>query len=96
MSQATQSLSLYRSLLRSAQPLPYNFRQYAKRRARDSFTEYKSLSDTRQIQEVFQSGLEELRMLKRQSTIHAMFHTDPLVVEVSRLLLILCVDLFLK
>lgn len=63
--------------------MPYNFRQYTKRRARDSFTEYRSLSDTRQIQEVFQNGLEELRMLKRQGTIHSMFHTDPLVVEVS-------------
>lgn len=82
MSQASQSLSLYRSILRSAQPLPYNFRQYAKRRARDSFVEHRSISDSRQVQEVFQNGLEELRMLKRQGTIHAMYHTDPLVVEV--------------
>ena len=84
-----EALSLYRSLLRSARPLPYNFRQYAKRRSRDSFVENRSLSDTRQIQEVFQNGLEELRMLKRQGTIHAMYHTDPLVVEVCLYLLLL-------
>ncbi|CCG82432.1 putative Iron-sulfur cluster biosynthesis protein Isd11 [Taphrina deformans PYCC 5710] len=81
MSQSLQALSLYRSIIRAAQPLPYNFRQYAKRRARDSFTEFRSLQDGRQVQEVFQAGLEDLRMLKRQGTIHGMFHTDPLVVE---------------
>lgn len=56
---------------------------YAKRRAKDSFHEFKDISDTRQIQEVFQQGLADLQMLKRQGTVHSMFHTDQLVVEVS-------------
>ena len=78
----SEALSLYRSIIRSSKQLPYNFRMYAKRRAKDSFLEHRNLSDSRQIQEVFQNGLEELRVLRRQGTIHDMFHTDPLVVEV--------------
>ena len=77
------ALSLYRSILRSAQPMPYNFRMYARRRARDTFVANRTLSDTRQVQEAMQVGLEQLQLIRRQATMHGMFHSDPLVVEVS-------------
>lgn len=79
----SQALSLYRSILRSAQPLPYNFRTYARRRARDAFVEARSLSDSREVQEAIGAGLAQLQLIRRQATMHGMFHSDPLVVEVS-------------
>lgn len=55
----------YRSLLRHGnQFAAYNFREYAKRRTRDSFREHQNESDERRIQELVQKGLKELQMLK--------------------------------
>jgi hypothetical protein len=55
----------YRSLLRqSRQFASYNFREYAKRRTRDSFHEHQKETDERRIQELMQRGLKELQMLK--------------------------------
>ncbi|CAO2657408.1 Nn.00g035340.m01.CDS01 [Neocucurbitaria sp. VM-36] len=60
-----QVRSLYRSLLRqSSQFAAYNFREYAKRRTRDSFRENQSVTEERRIQELMQKGLKELQMLK--------------------------------
>ncbi|ORY81034.1 hypothetical protein BCR37DRAFT_335562, partial [Protomyces lactucae-debilis] len=75
------ALSLYRQILRSAQPLPYNFRMYTKRRAGDAFREARQLQDATQIATAKDHALEQLKMVRRQATMHAMFHTDPLVVE---------------
>lgn len=42
----------------------YNFREYARRKTRDSFREHQNESDDRRIQELIQSGLQDLRLLK--------------------------------
>ena len=55
----------YRQLLRQGEQFAaYNFREYAKRRARDSFREHKDVQDERKIQELMQKGLKELQILK--------------------------------
>jgi hypothetical protein len=55
----------YRQLLRQGEQFAaYNFREYAKRRARDSFREHKDVTDERTIQELMQKGLKELQVLK--------------------------------
>ncbi|KAF2691860.1 hypothetical protein K458DRAFT_482542 [Lentithecium fluviatile CBS 122367] len=77
-----QVRSLYRSLLRQGnQFAAYNFREYAKRRTRDSFREHQKETDDRRIQELVQAGLKDLQMLKRQTVISQFFQLDRLVVE---------------
>ncbi|KAF2787034.1 hypothetical protein K505DRAFT_317396 [Melanomma pulvis-pyrius CBS 109.77] len=77
-----QVRSLYRSLLRqSRQFAAYNFREYAKRRTRDAFREYRAESEDRRVQELIQRGLKELQMLKRQTVISQFYQLDRLVVE---------------
>ena len=57
--------SQYRQLLKQGdQFAAYNFREYAKRRTRDSFREHKDVQDERKIQELMQKGLKELQSLK--------------------------------
>ncbi|KAL3426099.1 complex 1 protein [Phlyctema vagabunda] len=79
---AQQARSLYRQLLRQGgQFAAYNFREYAKRRTRDSFREHKDVQDERQVQELMQKGLKELQILKRQTVVSQFFQMDRLVVE---------------
>jgi len=79
---AAQARSLYRQLLRQgSQFAAYNFREYAKRRTRDTFREHMSETDPRKIQEQIQKGLKELQMLKRQTVISQFYQLDRLVVE---------------
>ena len=55
----------FRSLLRqSSQFSNYNFREYARRKTRDSFREHQKESEERRIQELIQEGLQSLRLLK--------------------------------
>lgn len=62
---AFEARSLMRSLLRqSRQFAAYNFREYAKRRTRDAFREYSTVTDERTVQELMQKGLKELQVLK--------------------------------
>ncbi|CAG8975116.1 hypothetical protein HYALB_00004414 [Hymenoscyphus albidus] len=77
-----QARSLYRQLLRQGgQFAAYNFREYARRRTRDSFRENMGVSDERKIQELMQKGLKELQSLKRQTVVSQFFQLDRLVVE---------------
>ncbi|KJZ75850.1 hypothetical protein HIM_04674 [Hirsutella minnesotensis 3608] len=77
-----QVRSLYRQLLRQGgQFTAYNFREYAKRRTRDAFREHEAVQDQRQIQELIQSGLKELQVMKRQTVIGQFYQLDRLVVE---------------
>ncbi|QSZ31052.1 hypothetical protein DSL72_000613 [Monilinia vaccinii-corymbosi] len=77
-----QARSLYRQLLRQGgQFAAYNFREYARRRTRDSFREHKDVQDERKIQELMQKGLKELQSLKRQTVVSQFFQLDRLVVE---------------
>ncbi|CRG82942.1 Cell surface glycoprotein 1 [Talaromyces islandicus] len=79
---AYQVRSLFRSLLRqSSQFSNYNFREYARRRTRDAFREHQEENEQRKIQEFIQTGLKELRMMKRQTTISQFYQLDRLVVE---------------
>ncbi|KAJ6032324.1 LYR family protein [Penicillium herquei] len=79
---AFQVRSLFRSLLRqSSQFSNYNFREYARRKTRDSFREHQNVGEERQVQELIQSGLQDLRLLKRQTTISQFYQLDKLVVE---------------
>jgi hypothetical protein len=65
MERLANVISQYRSLLRQGnQFAAYNFREYAKRRTRDGFREHQKEVDDRRIQELVQSGLKELQMLK--------------------------------
>ncbi|KAJ5772143.1 LYR family protein [Penicillium odoratum] len=77
-----QVRSLFRSLMRqSTQFSNYNFREYAIRKTRDSFREHQNETEDRRIQELIQSGLQDLRLLKRQTTISQFYQMDKLVVE---------------
>ncbi|XP_077660498.1 LYR motif-containing protein [Aspergillus fumigatus Af293] len=79
---AFQVRSLFRSLLRqSSQFSNYNFREYARRRTRDAFREHQHETEERRIQELIQDGLQNLRMLKRQTVISQFYQLDKLVVE---------------
>ncbi|KAJ5306560.1 hypothetical protein PENANT_c031G00425 [Penicillium antarcticum] len=77
-----QVRSLFRSLLRqSGQFSNYNFREYARRKTRDSFREHQNATEERQVQELMQEGLQSLRLLKRQTIISQFYQLDKLVVE---------------
>ncbi|KAJ5594482.1 LYR family protein [Penicillium hispanicum] len=79
---AFQARSLFRSLLRqSSQFSNYNFREYARRKTRDSFREHQTETEERRIQELVQEGLQNLRLLKRQTVISQFYQLDKLVVE---------------
>lgn len=77
-----QVLGLYRQLLSRAYKFDnYNFREYAKRRIHDAFRTNKSVGDLERITELYNEGVNELAMLKRQSTISQMYTFEKLVVE---------------
>ncbi|KAG0154411.1 Complex 1 LYR protein [Penicillium digitatum] len=79
---AFQARSLFRSLLRySGQFSNYNFREYARRKTRDSFRKHQNTTEERRIQELIQEGLQSLRLLKRQTIISQFYQLDKLVVE---------------
>ncbi|MCJ1400105.1 LYR motif-containing protein 4 [Xylographa trunciseda] len=84
---AFQVRSLFRSLLRqSSQFAAYNFREYARRRTKDSFREHETEVDERKVQDFIQRGLKELQMMKRQTVVSQFFQLDRLVVEGGRTL----------
>jgi hypothetical protein len=68
VSQVANTVSViiqFRSLLRqSSQFSNFNFRDYARRKTRDSFREHKNETEERRIQELIQDGLKNLRLLK--------------------------------
>lgn len=77
-----QILGLYKQLLVNAYKFDnYNFREYSKRRIHDAFKQHKALTDEEQITNFFNEGINNLAMLKRQSTISQMFTFEKLVVE---------------
>merc|ERR1712187_57566 len=79
---AFQARSLFRSLLRqSSQFSAFNFREYARRRTKDAFREHQNEAEERKVQELIQDGLQDLRMMKRQTIISQFYQMDKLVVE---------------
>ncbi|KAI0996338.1 hypothetical protein K3495_g11842 [Podosphaera aphanis] len=82
---AKHTRSLYRHLLRQGKQFAsYNFREYAIRRARDSFRENQDVSEPEKIRELLQKGLKELQVLKRQTVISQFYQLDQLVVEKNK------------
>ncbi|CCU77770.1 unnamed protein product [Blumeria hordei] len=79
---ARQARSMYRQLLRQSQQFAsYNFREYAKRKTRDSFRENRDVQDNLSIQKLIQKGQKDLQSLKRQTVISQFYQLDQLVVE---------------
>lgn len=72
VAQQNLTLRLYREMLRSAKHFTnYNFREYAMRRVREEFRIVRS-NDTESAK-AYESGLQQLAMLRRQSTISSMY-----------------------
>ncbi|KAI6488186.1 hypothetical protein MCOR11_008534 [Pyricularia oryzae] len=79
---AQQVKSLYRQLLRQSNQFPaYNFREYARRRTRDAFRDSKDVKDTGRIEELYQQGLKDLQIMKRQTVMGQFYQLDRLVIE---------------
>ncbi|KAG9305174.1 hypothetical protein G9A89_010682 [Geosiphon pyriformis] len=75
-------IHLYRSFLRASNTFAnYNFRDYVKRRTRDSFCEHKSETDPLKITELVQKAERELVVVKRQGYLNGLYAVDRLVVE---------------
>lgn len=73
---------MYKQLLSTAKKFDnYNFREYAKRKVVDSFKDNKSIKDDEAIKKFYNTGIDNLELLKRQTTISQMFTFDKLVVE---------------
>lgn len=82
MTTTKQVLGLYKQLLERAYKFDnYNFKEFAKRKVVDSFKANKSLKDEEAIKTFYNNGINQLAMLKRQTTISQMFTFDKLVVE---------------
>ncbi|KAL3892965.1 MAG: hypothetical protein SGPRY_014607, partial [Prymnesium sp.] len=68
------AISLYRQLLRAGGEFSnYNFRQYALRVAREDFRKGAAVTEPRAAQKLYESGLEQLAMLRRQATMSRLF-----------------------
>ncbi|RKF59093.1 LYR motif-containing protein 4 [Golovinomyces cichoracearum] len=79
---ARQARSMYRQLLRQGEKFTsYNFREYAKRRTRDSFRENQNIQDSTKIEQLLEKGRKELQIIKRQAVISQFFQMEQLVVE---------------
>ncbi|KAG9244990.1 hypothetical protein BJ878DRAFT_503595 [Calycina marina] len=79
---APQARSLYRQLLRQGdQFAAYNFREYAKRRTRDSFREHQFMIDEVKIKALLERAKQDLHSMKRQTVVSQFFQLDRLVVE---------------
>ncbi|XP_018327853.1 LYR motif-containing protein 4 [Agrilus planipennis] len=75
-------LSLYKLLLQSSKKFPsYNFRNYALRRVRDSFREYKTITDQSDIAKLYNEGCRNLEIIKRQVIVGQLYQSGPLVIE---------------
>ncbi|TQS39096.1 hypothetical protein Golomagni_00385 [Golovinomyces magnicellulatus] len=68
---ARQARAMYRQLLRHGEKFTsYNFREYAKRRTRDSFREYQNIQDSTMIEQLLEKGRKELQTMKVRFSQH--------------------------
>ena len=75
-----KGLALYRNILRASYQFEYyNFRQYFLRRTRYEFRKLRNFSGDNS--ELYNKGLRDLALLRRQSMISEMFPFEKLVVE---------------
>ncbi|KAI9203622.1 complex 1 protein-domain-containing protein [Polychytrium aggregatum] len=78
----TAVLSLYRSFIRTAKQFKsYNYSQYVQRRARDTFREHMNETDAIRIAALYQRGISDLEIAKRQAWVNSHFGSGNLVVE---------------
>ncbi|RPA79666.1 hypothetical protein BJ508DRAFT_415818 [Ascobolus immersus RN42] len=74
--------SLYRSILRTGHSFAnYNFRSHAHRLASHRFHEHAGEKDPAKIKEFYEDGVQNLKLLKRQTIISQMYQSDKLVLE---------------
>ena len=67
-------LSLYRSILKTGSAFKdYNFRNYIIRRTIQEFQKNQFLKTSEDIQKLYQNGLDELEMLKRQKIVQNLY-----------------------
>ncbi|KAL7632813.1 UNVERIFIED_CONTAM: hypothetical protein RMT77_016879 [Armadillidium vulgare] len=79
---AQEMLSVYKQLLRESQKFSsYNYREYALKRIKDGFKEYKDVTDEKKLLALRNSALENLQVIKRQVLIGQMYSAAPLVIE---------------
>jgi len=79
---SSEAISLYRSLLRQSNRFAaYNFREYFKRRTRDTFREHRGEQDEAKTRELLAKARKDLEVLKRQAVISQFYQIEKLVVE---------------
>lgn len=77
-------VALYRALLINANLIPhYNFKSYALRRIKHDFKKNRVVQDPTLISSLYQSGLQQLDMLKRQRIIGQLYPEEQSVLEVK-------------
>lgn len=82
MAGKTDVLKLYKQLLNKSYKFDnYNFREFSKRKVRDSFRSNQNLQESEKITEFYNTGIDELARLTRQTSVSQMYTFDKLVVE---------------
>ncbi|TPX69245.1 hypothetical protein SpCBS45565_g02579 [Spizellomyces sp. 'palustris'] len=78
----SQIMSLYRDLIRSSRVFAsHNYRDYVHRRTRDTFRENAKETDPKRIEALYQRGMRDLEVARRQGWLNAQFKADKSVVE---------------
>ncbi|KAL1457723.1 hypothetical protein WDU94_007917 [Cyamophila willieti] len=78
-------LKLYKALMRESSKFPaYNYRMYFIRRTQEKFHSNKNVSSPDEIQQLYNAGLVELELLKRQVFISQMFKPEKLIIETQK------------
>ncbi|CAB3404137.1 unnamed protein product [Caenorhabditis bovis] len=75
-------VKLYKQLQQEANKIPqYNYRSFFNRRIRDHFEKNRTVSDLNKQHELYQEGLRNLEVLKRQSLVCQLYPHKKTVVE---------------
>lgn len=78
-------LKLYKALLKESSNFPaYNYRMYFLRRTRDKFQAYKNIANQEQVCQLYNEGVTELEVLKRQVLVSQLFKPDKLIIETQK------------
>mmetsp|Transcript_72903 Transcript_72903/g.122183 ORF Transcript_72903/g.122183 Transcript_72903/m.122183 type:complete len:98 (+) Transcript_72903:18-311(+) len=77
-----QVLRLYRVLLKTGrQFVDYNYRQYTLRCVKEDFRQNAACEDPAKVRELYDYGLAQLAMLKRQTAINRMYAEHQVIVD---------------
>mmetsp|Transcript_42143 Transcript_42143/g.89934 ORF Transcript_42143/g.89934 Transcript_42143/m.89934 type:complete len:81 (+) Transcript_42143:2-244(+) len=73
---------MYRGFVRAGRKFyDYNMREYVLRRTRERFSAAKGEKDSSKLAELYSKGLKELEVVKRQSSISAMYGRGTYVMD---------------